>query len=390
MKLQRFEVSEAPRLTVVCHGDLDVNGGRPGEVAIKAYGGDEDLQVAQEGDNLTITSRARCKIACPLETTLTVQAVHGDLRVRGLEGAVTIDNAHGDALFKDVGATSASVIAGDARVRSVNGDLKLERVGGDLSVRGIEGMLSCDNVGGDLNASFLEGGLQASVGGDGSIKSDFAPGSESRLTTGGDVSIKFPTNANVAFQVNAGGDISHKVDWTRVTEEGKALAGQVGDGEARVTINAGGDVSLRAHSDAGAFVFGFVAEDEGLELELESMAEEIERNIQAHMARLNAELEEKLSRIDHDAIRRKAEQAASKVRRKAERAAERARLKADRAQRRWERMEPRRPARPAPPPSPPRGIDPVSDDERLMILRMVQEGKINTDEAAKLLEAMEG
>jgi hypothetical protein len=36
-----------------------------------------------------------------------------------------------------------------------------------------------------------------------------------------------------------------------------------------------------------------------------------------------------------------------------------------------------------------RSVDPVSDKERLTVLKMVQEGKITPDEAAQLLEAME-
>ena len=90
------------------------------------------------------------------------------------------------------------------------------------------------------------------------------------------------------------------------------LNGRVGDGEADVVITSSGGVTLLSRSDGGSFVYGFEPEDEemSLDLELESMSEEIERNIEAHMARLNAHLEAELSRIDHSAIQLKAEKAA--------------------------------------------------------------------------------
>jgi len=391
MKLQRFEVSNTPHLTITCHGDLDISGGREGEVAIKAYGADEDLEIQREGEHLTVTSHARCKVGCPRGTTLTLRAAHGDTRVRRVEGPIAAEAIHGDTVLKEVGPTTINNAMGDVRVRSVRGELRLDQVVGDLSVRGVEGLLSCGSVGGDLSAVALEGGLKASVGGDTSLKTDFVPGSNYALTTGGSAAIKFPVDANASIQVTAVGDIRHKVDWADLTEDAGTLSGRVGEPKAAVTITAGNDVMLQSRSESRAFASGFDLEDEELELELESVAEEIERNIQTHMARLNAQLEAKLSTIDHEAIRHKAERAAQKARRKAEHAAERARMKAERAQRRWERVGARRPARPAPsrPPSR-RVVEPVTEEERMAILRMVQEGKISADEAARLLEAMEG
>jgi DUF4097 and DUF4098 domain-containing protein YvlB len=424
MKLQRFEVADAPRLTVSCSGELDVNGGREGEVAVKVYGSEEDLEVQSQNGEITIRSNARCKIGCPQGTILTLEAVHGDVRVRRIDGSITAGNLYGDSYFKDVGAMdvgSASgdmrvrtlngnlnldLVSGDAIVRSANGNVRVNQISGDLSVRGVKGSLSCDAVSGDftvrgvegpvscefvsgdLSAAYLEGGLEAVVAGDAALKTDFTPGCTYQISASGDVSAKFPANANAQFQVTTTGNIRHKVNWADVTEvTGTTLTGRLGDGEANVDITASGSVTLRSRDEAKDFIFGFEPEDTELDMELESMSEELERNIQAHMVqmdRLNEQIEAELGRIDDAAIQRKVQAAT----RKAERAAERARLKADRAQRRWQRMGPQGPTPKTPPRRP--KADPVTEEERLMILRMIQEGKISTDEAARLLEALEG
>ena len=388
MKIQRFEVSKTPHLTIACWDSLEINGGREGEVAIKVYGDEKDLEVSREGERLTIETRARCKIGCPSGATVTLQAVQGDLRVRRVDGPIAAEAVRGDVVLKDVGPTTVTTSAGDVRVRSVRGDLRLDKVSGDLVVRDVDGMLASDAIGGDLGATHLEGGLRVTLDGDCSLTTDFAPGCDYRLTVGGDAALKFPDQASVRIQVQAGGDIRHKVDWAEVQEDDGTLIGRVGEGEANLEIDAKGDVSLRGKADSGRFVFNLHIDDD-LDLELESMAEEIERNIEAHMALMNAELEAKLSHIDHDAIRRKAERAAEKARRKAEQAAERARLKAERAQRRWQRMSAPRPAPSAPSPGRPAAAA-ITEEERLKVLRMVQEGKITASEAAQLLEAMEG
>jgi hypothetical protein len=265
----------------------------------------------------------------------------------------------------------------------VQGDLRLDQVGGDLSVRGVEGLLACRTVGGDLRASHLGSGLEATAGGDGSLTTAFTPGCDYQLKTGGDIIVRFPDKASARFQVNAGGDIRHRVDWVEISQDARALSGLVGEGAASVELAAGGDVSLRGRSDSRAFAVSLVIDDD-LDAELESMAEQIERDIEAHMARLDAQLEAKLGRIDHDAIRLKAE----KARRKAEQAAERARLKAERAQRRWRRVSPAQPPHPPRPARP--SAQPVSNEERMKVLQMVQEGTISAEDAARLLEAMEG
>ncbi|HUV90333.1 MAG TPA: hypothetical protein VMY80_11820, partial [Anaerolineae bacterium] len=69
------------------------------------------------------------------------------------------------------------------------------------------------------------------------------------------------------------------------------------------------------------------------------------------------------------------------VRRKAEQDAEQSRMWAERAERRWQRASGSRP-RPKP--------EPVTDEERMRILRMVEEGKVTPEQAADLLAAMEG
>jgi hypothetical protein len=396
MKVQRFEVSNTPHLTLTCYSDLDIRGGREGEVVIKAYGPEEDLKIEREGERLSITAHVRCKIGCPKGATITIPAAHGSLRVQQVDGPIAVEMVGGDTVLKEVGPTTITTASGSVRARSVGGDLRLDQVGGDLTVRGVEGFLSSDTVGGSLRASHLEGGLQATIGGDGSLTTDFTPGCDYKLSAGGQIVVKFPEQASARIQADAGGTITDKVEWAEVQKDSGTLTGRVGagdEGEANVEINAGGDVSLRSKSDSKGFSFSFVLDDD-LDLELESMAEEIERNIEAHMARMNAQLEAQLSRIDHEAVREKAERAAEKVRRRAERAAERARLKAERAQRRWERMGgSRRPHRPPSPPSPParrRAADPITEEERMMILKMVQEGKISAEEGTRLLEAMEG
>ena len=79
--------------------------------------------------------------------------------------------------------------------------------------------------------------------------------------------------------------------------------------------------------------------------------------------------------------RQETERATERARRQAEREAERARLRTERAERRWQRASGQRP-RPK--------REPATDEERMRVLRLVEEGKVAPEQAADLLAALEG
>jgi hypothetical protein len=96
---------------------------------------------------------------------------------------------------------------------------------------------------------------------------------------------------------------------------------------------------------------------------------------------MEARLHESMGRIDSAEVRRRVERVAEKARRAAERETERVRLRAERAERRWRRASGRR-ARPR--------RTPATDEERMRVLRLVEEGKVTPEQAADLLSALEG
>jgi hypothetical protein len=96
-----------------------------------------------------------------------------------------------------------------------------------------------------------------------------------------------------------------------------------------------------------------------------------------------SQFETQMSQVQHDL-----EQRFGKFDKQAEKAAERAARSAERAKRRAERAAGSWGFTVGRPPVPP--AEPVTDQERLMILKMVEEGKITADQAAQLLSALEG
>ncbi len=377
-----------PHIVVVgCLGDLAVRATEEPQLTVHVRDGADEAKVEQEGDSVTLTARDDCSLVCPAGSTLAIHTVRGDLWIKGVRGEIAVGTVHGDVALRDVGSVRMERIYGDLMARRVAGSLEVQDVAGDALVRAVEGPVALHQVGSDLRADGLQGGLVAEqVGADGRLGPPFSPGATYRLNVGSDLVIHLPADGSLRLSLRPGGRVRSSLpDLVLESAEGEAQ-GVLGAGEALLEAQAGGDIYLQPlepRSREEEFAFA---------VDLEGLGMTIEARIAEAMAELEARLEESLGRIDSEAVRRQveraalqarraAERAAERARRAAEREAERARLRAERAERRWRRASGRR-ARPR------RGGP--TDEERLRVLRLVEQGKITPDQAADLLAALEG
>jgi hypothetical protein len=388
---QTFETSATPHITVTeCLGNLVVRATEERQMTLRLQGEADDAILEREGETFTLEARVNCFLTCPPATTLTVGAARGNLKVERVQGPVTIDTVHGNANLRGVGPTAVEQTWGNLSVRQAAGNISAQTVRGNTRVRQVEGSLSLGQVGGNLTAGGLQGGLAAEqVRGNVRLEPPFSPGSAYRLMSNGNLTVRLPADANLCLALRAGGRVRSDVPGLALEEVDGETSGILGAGEASLEAQVDGRVSLRPleleEGLAEGLPFDFVADLEGLGAQIEARVAEA-------MVEMEARLEESLGRIDSDKIRRQAERASERAlraagrageqaRRAADREAERARFRAERAERRWQRASGRRPR--------PRQ-EPATDEERMRVLRLVEEGKVTPEQAADLLAALEG
>lgn len=431
MTTQTFEISEKAQITVKeCLGSLTVKGGDMSAVTVKTSD-TEETAVIQEGDTLVIRARSDCQVLCPANAVLTIDSVHGDLKVKDIQGDLVISSVNGDASLREVGPTTIESVAGDLRARNVSGNLAVESVAGDARLDIVSGETSIESVGSDLKAEGLSQGLTAeSVGSDVRLEPPFTAGMEYTVRAGSDLIVRLPEDANVRFKLQAGGGVRTSIANLVLHQEDGVITGTLGEGAALIEAQVGGRVVIKgggAEEDypRGDFDFDFDIDLSFLDA-LNDLGPMIEARVAQAMAGLEAGLQEGLRYIDGDRIRmhiehaaehaqraaekvaeqarRAAEREAEHARRNAEREAERARMRAEHAERRWQRASgyptPPEPPTPPTPPAPPMPPTPpeapaapthTADElreERLQVLRMVQEGTLTPEDAAKLLAAL--
>lgn len=315
--------------------------------------------------------------------TLHVHQVQGDCVITELTGGVTIGSASGNVSLREVaGEVVVGLIGGDLRVRQVSGTLRVEEVHGNVHVKNLDDALELVRVGGDAVLINLLGGIKLhQVQGEVVLKTKLASEASYHVQANGDIALKLPlpTSAHLVLEAPSG-----EIDSTvplRVEEQSSGrLTGILGqeDGPAEVFLHTGnGNIILKpltifedkSPEQAGAYSDAAV------------IAEMAQAHVMASPGTANRD--DFVSRETEQALQR-----AERVRTKAERAAERAQRhmarQAERIAERWhltwhgKRTTPRRAA------------EPVTEEERLIVLKMLQEGKITAEEANKLLEALEG
>jgi hypothetical protein len=247
------EALGGPSVIAVAHGELD---------AIDTAALDLELKfVDLEARN--VNGSLRCK------------GEHNDLRVDGVQGAVTVENR---------GDVDIASVAGRIEVTNRHGHVRLRRAQGvlvknsfeDVSVSEIEGPVEVDNDRGGIHIGRVLRGARLKASGDDVEVSDFAgplvidvsrgdirvaPGKPilsgiQATTGGGDIAVAFPkgSQANVDAESERGSvDEDGVPAFTKTDSDRRSLRGRIGaGGEAIVLRSRLGDI--RITNDSGADV----------------------------------------------------------------------------------------------------------------------------------------
>ena len=397
-------------------GDLRVAGWERLEILAKTTG--EDLNVNVSDGNIVISCDDDLILYLPSQSELIVENVSGDASLQALKGAIFLNNIGGDLSLNDVLGASSDSISGDVTLRNVGsinlgkshgdlnlrngrGDLSAELINGDASVRDVAGNVNLDQMEGDLYLRNVRGSVSAEVGGDAALNLDPTPGVEYRVSSGGDLLLHLPADVNaelhLAIMDGDGGSIHVDFPGISLDEDNPTQKIVLGDGSIKMYLTADQDLIVTCKSErwdsAADFGVGML---DGFEIPPIPPIPPIP-NIPHFPRDLNDRINEKIQKaLDRAQMRTEGLSHRAEVRieaamRRAEAKARAAEVRARRGSGRsasgrvvvggseiFSFSSDRKP------------VDPVSDDERLAILKMLQEKKISAPDAEKLLSALEG
>jgi hypothetical protein len=416
MEKQVFRVGDSPTITVSTMGDLVLKGALLPELVIKSDSL-EGVNVSGE-DEINIQSRDSLVMQVPRDASIIIEKVQGKAVIKGIEGSMTIGEIFSSLVLKDVGQVKIDRVRGDLVAKRIEGRLSIRLVNGNTVIRKVEEDFQVDeDIFGNLVLDDVEGDVDVSVRGNATLRLDPVTGQKYDVKARGNIVCRLPEDASVAVDIARGGNIRIDLKAARISETVRApYQLTLGDGDAEMRLEAHGNVMLlqRATDWETMDFHNFDMEVEGAAEEIsrqvaeqvEAQVEMIEHQIEEQLsslaaslgasgiskeaadkisqrareasARATARTQEKMAKVQ-EKLQRKWEASQRRIEQKARAAEKRAQAREGRS---WGAAWPRSSSKPA--------SDPVTEQERLLILQMLAEKKISLEEAEKLLEALEG
>ena len=351
-------------------GDRSVVGW-DGELLIK---GDEQVyRVEEKGNDILLSADSDLSLRVPKGASFQIKKVSGDASMRGINGEIQLGEIEGDLSIRGAGSVSVDLIHADFSLRGSTGDLFVKNAHGDVSIRDVEGSINLESVADDLAVRGVQGNVKVNVGEDVIVYIDPKSDGSYSVVAGDDILLVLPADANATLSIQ-GDEIDIDLPGVEDDEDATERSIVLGDGSAKISLSAGGDVRVSDKEDAGRFAqdFGNFA---GLNLDWSDFGE-----------RVAGQVERAAERVARQAERaaRRAEAAGRRAERHAERHVRKWRGKVNAGRWNWE-IGPTGVIKPPTPPS-----EPVTEEERLAILKMLQEKKISASQADDLLKALEG
>ncbi len=430
--------------------DVLVRGWDEAEILIRLpEGSAEDLGLEETEGQLTVSARQACEAHVPAHLPVAVGGARANLKAEGLDqieaddvrgnlhlskvdqaivaevygnlkadavtslhvtgsvyGNATL-NAIAEANLRDVrgnlkGAAldglAAGRVSGNLHAKEIDGPLSVERVGSNAALKEITGAVTVEKVGGNFVAKGLTAGAKVDkIGGNLVLNGEIGTGHTYHFKAGGNGLIRLGDEASAHLTLSAQGLIRTSAALQEAQQDGNTLTGTLGDGGAELVVEAGGNILL------GATGAGLAAElgdeisrqvEESLRaIDLSAIGEQVSAEMERAMSQLRVKLEsvdwERLGRRTQRSMERAMERLQRDIDRLADKAArrqEKLSRMAERAAQRQERMGRVRVGGFAASAS--RDSGPDVEQERLAILKMLEEGQISPGEAEMLLDAL--
>jgi hypothetical protein len=419
MKIMTLNINPSTNVTIRVSGDLFLAGSED-DLLNATSRRDNTLNIQQFNNQILITCLDDCTITLPKYTSVVVEKVGGDAQLRRMQTSLKIHKVGGDLSLQELNEVEVDQIGGDCFTDQITGPLTIQNIGGELNGLRIGGQLSILRVGDDVDIRDTSAGVAIHSGGD--IRLGLAKtGDEAiQLKAGGDIYFYLPKEADAAVSmISRGQDITIQTQGQSQVIDARAYQLKLGNGSQNVNLEAGGDVLV---SDLPMGNKRVVEKSSKISEKWQRMDD----RISARMRNTFDEVDRKIEQAER--VTKEAQATLEKAGKRIQAAMEDLGRRSPEG---WVNIPesvifippipsinseaikitiptikfPQGPNQPAAeekatagevktPQAPERGETPsdfgVSDEERLLILRMLQEKKINVDQAEELLRALEG
>ena len=241
MKQTTIPIRMDARVIIKCSTDLSVEGNDSSTLVVVVDQSD-CLRMKEENGVFRIVADADCRIFLPGSVTVTIEKVGGDCNIENLHGRVVVGKIGGDLNLKKVDGASVESIGGDCRIMEAAGAIELARVGDTLIAENLQSILA-GSVGADVRLVDIQGKAEVTAGDEVELQFSQPNLPEIRARAGSDIKLYVSKEANAQLELSSGGEeINIHAGGQDVEVEQRAFSLPLGSGGARVELIAGDSI----------------------------------------------------------------------------------------------------------------------------------------------------
>jgi hypothetical protein len=396
-----------PLIYIKAYGGIEITGIERSEVGCE-IAAPQLATLVEENGRVYVTANATCQLTVPQKASIQMEKGMGSVKISGVKNDIRIEKVLGNLVLNDVSSAHIEKVGGNFSVRSSTGEVHVEKVAGNLTIDNVTSFY-CQKVGGNCRVKDVTGDFRLEKAGGKFSGQDFTGPvwvekvGGSFIANGIHLSCDLRVGGSVTLQdcifsdglsVKAGGDIE-----VGLNEQENDLAVEINSGESRIQIK-----TQSEDSQIDDYIYHLTMGKGMKKLSLAagghvifSDRSETDEDIVGDLSDYFHFEESAFSELIHERVEAATKQAEAKVRSAQIRLE---RMKEDLGNKRGFKIDLDlddivdisniKPPVVAPPTvAKVVGKKGASDEERLMILKMLQDKKITVDEAETLFKALE-
>ena len=403
-------------------GNLRIRGSDTDKIMWRAEG-DGNVHLNEDdrdGDLWHIRKYAgNLRLEIPSFAALRIGDVGGSARIKSMENELSIDTVGGELHLRKVGSPGNSSaigsVGGTIHAKQIAGHLSIDSAGGNISLLDIMGDLRSATAGGHIALGNIQGSIKASAGGNAKLRLKLTDQNEYNISAGHNIYCYMPPETSARVQARSPRLELHwpDIEQTTTDRDRNDVLFQLGDGEASLILAAGHLIELhcqsagqegrsaedfddhdRHHVDVD-FDFDFNLGDFGgfLSEQVQRKVQQAIHHAEEHIASAMRHVEQNIADAEQRITHMSAKWDAEPASRYKEHGRRRRKGRKRHKRKSWSveappQFHPTATATHASGSPSHTAGQPVGDEERMMILKMVEEGKIDVAQAEKLLLAL--
>jgi hypothetical protein len=400
---QIIHLDKGVRIVIKAHANLDIMGWDEQRISILT---DMNVQkIMRTGGEFSFIFVDDCEMRVPSDSPIIIERASGNARVRGLMNLV-VRRVTGNLALQQVDVAEVEHVDGNCLLQDIRLKIKIGKVNGHLKGQNIRGPLTAERISGDVELPSVSAGVK--IRSTGSIRLGLVSSSqeEVNLSASGKVLLTVPVDLDASLQVSTRSmrtelSIGNRTDVIKARD----YETKIGEGHRKILIDASDKVRITGEQ---------MDETEMQELfkDLDELWEELKKqSVERREAREN-EVPFELQMVDrvagvvdeamHTAFKnineiplqvKISDESIKKAEKKLQVAMQRIEQKIRNLGFDFFEESSSNPPTPPVPPTPGEAYEDVqsevSAEDRLVIIRMLQEKKISLEEADQLLESLE-